>query len=68
MDKTNNLQHFLTDIADAIRETSGESGKINAQDFSNSIRTLTASQEIMEILSSVYQSDFNDDFNKDFSI
>ena len=43
MDKTNNLQYFLTDIADAIREKKGTSDLINAQNFADEIRNMPTS-------------------------
>ena len=33
MARTDNLQNFLTDVADAIRTKTGESGSIAAADF-----------------------------------
>ena len=45
MDKTNNLQYFLTDIADAIREKNGTTDLINAQDFADEIRNMPQSGE-----------------------
>lgn len=43
MSKTNNLNDFLTDIADAIRSKKGTTGNINAQDFSNEIKSISTS-------------------------
>ena len=43
MDKTNNLQYFLTDIADAIREKKGTTDLINAQSFADEIKNLPQS-------------------------
>ena len=40
MAKDNNLQDFLIDIADAIREKKGTTDKINPQNFSNEISSL----------------------------
>ena len=40
MAKSNNLQDFLTDVADAIRAKKGTSGKINPQDFSAEIASI----------------------------
>lgn len=40
MDKTNNLDIFMTDLADSIREATGETGSINAQSFSTRITGL----------------------------
>ena len=37
MAKNDNLSDFLSDIADAIREKTGETGMLNAQDFSQKI-------------------------------
>lgn len=43
MSKTNNLNDFLTDIADAIRSKKRTTGNINAQDFSNEIKSISSS-------------------------
>ena len=40
MAKSNNLKDFLTDVADAIRSKTGESGLINPQDFSARIASI----------------------------
>jgi hypothetical protein len=40
MAKSNNLKDFLTDVADAIRSKTGESGLINPQDFSAKIASI----------------------------
>lgn len=40
MAKNNNLQDFVTDIADAIREKKGTEDKINPQDFADEIRDI----------------------------
>lgn len=40
MDKSNNLDIFMTDLADSIREATGETGSINAQSFSTRITGL----------------------------
>ena len=42
MAKDNNLQDFLTDIADAIREKKGTTEKINPQDFAIEIANLSS--------------------------
>ena len=42
MAKTDNLNDFLKDIADAIREKTEDSGLINAQNFADKIRNLSA--------------------------
>ena len=42
MAKDNNLQDFLTDIADAIREKKGTTEKINPQDFATEIANLSS--------------------------
>lgn len=41
MDKTNNLQYFLTDLADVIREKNGTSDLINAQNFADEIKNMS---------------------------
>ena len=41
MAKTDNLKDFLTDLADAIREKTGESSPINPQDFSSKIKSIS---------------------------
>lgn len=40
MAKDNNIQDFLTDVADAIREKKGTTDAINPQDFSSEISSL----------------------------
>lgn len=40
MATTNNLTEFLADVADAIREKTGESSPINPQDFSQKIKDI----------------------------
>lgn len=40
MAKDNNIQNFLTDVADAIREKKGTTDAINPQDFSSEISSL----------------------------
>lgn len=45
MSKTNNLQHFLKDLADSIREKTGKTGSIHAQEFSNEIKNIKASDK-----------------------
>jgi hypothetical protein len=40
MAKTNNLVHYLADVANAIREKEKSTDPINAQDFSQRIRDL----------------------------
>ena len=41
MAKTDNLIHYLSDVADAIREKEGTTDPINAQDFSEKIRSMS---------------------------
>jgi hypothetical protein len=45
MDKTNNLDVFMTDLADSIREATGETGSINAQSFSTRITGLGSGKQ-----------------------
>ena len=40
MAKTNNLTDFLTDVANAIRSKTGDTGLINPQDFSARIAAI----------------------------
>ena len=40
MAKTDNLTDFFKDLADAIREKTGETELINAQDFSEKIKNI----------------------------
>ena len=40
MAKNDNLKDFLTDVADAIREKKGTTGKINPQDFASEIASI----------------------------
>lgn len=44
MAKNNNLTDFLTDVADAIREKKGTTGKINPQDFSSEIKSIESGE------------------------
>jgi hypothetical protein len=41
MAKTDNLIHYLSDIANAIREKEGSTDPINAQDFSEKIKSMS---------------------------
>lgn len=43
MAKTDNLIHYLSDIANAIREKEGSTDPINAQDFSEKIKSMSGS-------------------------
>lgn len=43
MAKNNNLQDFLTDVANSIRTKTGTTAQINAQDFSNQILNIPTS-------------------------
>lgn len=45
MAKTDNLVHYLSDIADAIREKEGSTDPISAQDFSEHIRAITTESD-----------------------
>ena len=45
MAKNNNLQDFLADIADAIRDAEGSSDPIAAQDFADRIRAIDGIEE-----------------------
>ena len=49
MAKNNNLQDFLTDIANAIREKKGTTEKINPQDFAIEIANLTGGEETSNV-------------------
>lgn len=49
MAKDNNLQDFLIDIADAIREKKGTTEKINPQDFATEIANLSSVEETSNI-------------------
>ena len=40
MAKNNNLQDFLTDVANSIRTKTGTTDQINAQDFSSKIESI----------------------------
>lgn len=46
MAKENNLQDFLTDVANAIREKKGTSDLINPQDFSKEITSLAGGNDV----------------------
>lgn len=48
MSKADNLKDFLTDVADAIREKKGTTGKINPQDFSSEIKSIETGGEEVE--------------------
>ena len=45
MAKTDNLIHYLSDVANAIREKEGSTDPINAQDFSERIRSISAGSD-----------------------
>ena len=45
MARTDNLTHFLTDVANAIREKTGETGTIYARDFDTKISSISGSSE-----------------------
>ena len=49
MSKANNLQDFLTDVADAIRAKKGSTALINPQDFSAEIAALSGGLEVIEM-------------------
>lgn len=53
MDKTNNLQHFLTDLADTIRTVEGSSEPINAQTFSTRIASFSTGGGGVPIVGSI---------------
>lgn len=46
MAKTDNLVHYLSDIADAIREKEGSTDPISAQDFSEHIRAMATKSDV----------------------
>ena len=46
MAKTDNLNDFLKDIADAIREKTGKIEPINAQDFANEIKNTSDNKDV----------------------
>lgn len=50
MSKQDNLTDFLTDVADAIREKKGSSGKINPQNFSEEIRSIESGEVISDVV------------------
>ena len=45
MARTDNLTNFLTDVANAIREKTGETGTIYAKDFDAKISSISGSSE-----------------------
>lgn len=45
MASTDNLTHFLTNVADAIREKNGTSDPINAQNFADAIRIIPITED-----------------------
>ena len=45
MAKTDNLIHYLSDVANAIREKEGSTDPINAQDFSERIRSISVGSD-----------------------
>ena len=47
MSKANNLQDFLTYVADAIRAKKGSTALINPQDFSAEIAALSGGLEVI---------------------
>ena len=57
MAKNDNLIDFLKDIADAIREVSGKTGNINAQDFASMIRGLKVKMISFTINNVQYQAE-----------
>lgn len=57
MAKTDNLNDFLKDIADAIREVSGKTESINAQDFASEIRGLKVKMISFTINNVQYQAE-----------
>ena len=46
MSKSNNLTHFLKDVADAIRVKKGVSGNIDPQNFSEEIKSIKSDPEL----------------------
>ena len=57
MAKNDNLIDFLKDIADAIREVSGKTGNINAQDFASMIKGLKVKMISFTINNVQYQAE-----------
>lgn len=57
MAKNDNLIDFLKDIADAIREVSGKTSNINAQDFASTIRGLKVKMISFTINNVQYQAE-----------
>lgn len=55
MSKADNLKDFLTDVADAIREKKGTTGKINPQDFSAEIKSIETGGEGEAVESKEYK-------------
>lgn len=69
MAKNDNLTHYLTDIANTIREINGTTDLINAQNFTNEItKSGKLTKEIEEIWNIILNESFNEDFSKDFAI
>lgn len=58
MAKNNNLQDFLTDVANSIRTKTGTTDQINAQDFSNQILNIPSGENTLKNLLDATQSTY----------
>lgn len=58
MAKNNNLQDFLTDVANSIRTKTGTTEQINAQDFSNQILNIPSGGNTLKNLLDATQSTY----------
>ena len=60
MAKNDNLTDFLTDVADAIREKKGTTGKINPQDFASEIASIEGGGGVEKVEALVNDVNFYD--------